>query len=146
MNILIRTLLDVPFEKVKAGFNRELFLALAPPWAKAKLIRFDGCKTGDQVHLEMQMLGIKDEWESLITHHSDTPSEWSFIDEGKVLPKPLSNWKHHHRVVRISEQQTEIVDDIHFECRPSFLAPLMFPVLWASFAIRPGRYKAFFKG
>lgn len=145
MKIFFKTSLKCSFEKVKNGFNKELFLYLTPPLIKAKVLRFDGCKTGDQVHLEINQLGKVQMWESLITHHSDTPEEWSFVDEGKLLPKPLSNWKHHHRVVRIDSEQTTIIDDIEFDCHPKMLGPIIYPFLWASFAIRPSRYRTFFR-
>lgn len=146
MKMLFRTPLNLSYEEVKAGFNRELFEFLAPQWAAFNLERFDGCKVNDEVHIELNLLGMKKKWVSLITHEGEDSSGWSFIDEGKVLPWPLAKWKHHHRVDKISDSRSEIVDDIEFEVRNPALGKLIYPVLWSSFAIRPDLYKKYFEG
>jgi ligand-binding SRPBCC domain-containing protein len=145
MNLLFKTTVYRPFEKIKDQFTRELFLKLAPGLIPVDLQRFDGCKKGDEIHIKLGPPPLAQEWVSLITFEETNASGWSFIDEGKVLPWPLSNWKHHHRVDRIADNESVIVDDIHYECSPRFLTPLMKPFLWSVFAIRPGRYKKFFK-
>lgn len=145
MKILFETPIQQSFEIIRNRFTRELFIELAPGLIPFNLQRFDGCKRGDEVHIKLGPPPFAQKWISLITFEETNASGWSFIDEGKVLPWPLSNWKHHHRVDRISATESVIVDDIDYECSPAFLTPLMKPFLWSVFAIRPKRYKKFFK-
>ena len=145
MNLVFKTSVKKSFEEIRDKFNRELFVELAPGLIPFNLKRFDGCKKGNEVHIQLGVPPLTQEWISLITFEETNASGWSFIDEGKVLPWPLSNWKHHHRVDRISATESLIVDDINYECSPGFLTPLMKPFLWSVFAIRPKRYKKFFK-
>ncbi len=142
MKLTIRTPIPLPVERIKAGFNRELFLALLP--ASAELLRFDGCERGGEVHLKLSPLGPL--WVSVITEEGTTPRGWSFVDEGRKLPFPLHRWHHHHRVDRVDESHSTIVDDISFDCDPKFLTSAVKPLLWASFRGRPGVYKKFFLG
>lgn len=141
MKLLFKTRIPKPVEKIRDRFNRELFEYLTPGWAPAKILRFDGCRTGDEVHIKL----FAQQWVSLMTFEETNAKGWSFIDEGKVLPWPLSNWKHHHRVDRISPTESEIVDDIYYECSPAWMAFVIRPILWQTFAIRPKRYRNFFK-
>lgn len=143
MKLLFETDIALPFEKVRDQFSRDLFLKLAPALIPFNLKRFDGCKKNNEVHIELGPL--KQEWVSLITFEETNAHGWSFIDEGKVLPWPLKYWKHHHRVDKITETSCRIVDDIQYECSPAFLGPLIKPMLWSVFAIRPGRYRNYFK-
>ena len=145
MKLYFETVIDRPFEKVRDGFTKELFLYLSPDLIPSKLKRFDGCKTGDEVQIILGPEFLSQEWLSLITFDETNAQGWSFIDEGKVLPWPLSYWKHHHRVDKLSDTTCKIVDDITYECSPSILSPLVKPFLWSVFAIRPKRYKSFFK-
>ena len=146
MNLLIETVVHRNWQDIKAGFNRDLFLSLKPPGVSLNLKRFDGCTAGDEVHLEMNTAGLKQLWISHITKDEQTESEWSFVDEGHKIPWPLKKWRHHHRVVSLDDKSSKIIDDISFECVQSWMNPLMYPVLWSSFAIRPARYKKFFQG
>lgn len=145
MKLLFETPVKLPFERVRDQFNRDLFLKLSPPGIPFNLKRFDGCKKGDEVHIELGPPVLKQQWVSLITFEETNAKGWSFIDEGKVLPWPLKYWKHHHRVDKIGDTECKIVDDITYECSPSFLAPLIKPFLWSVFSIRPGRYQKYFK-
>ncbi|MFP5387336.1 MAG: hypothetical protein ACLGHN_14760 [Bacteriovoracia bacterium] len=145
MKLLFTTPVPRPFEAIRDKFNRDLFQYLSPGFIPFNIKRFDGCKKGDEIHLGLGPGAIHQEWVSVITFEETNAAGWSFIDEGKVLPWPLKYWKHHHRVDRISDTESLIVDDINFECSPSFLTPLIKPFLWTVFSIRPHRYKMFFK-
>ena len=142
MKLYFETLINHPWQKIRDGFNQDLFIYLAPGFLPFKLERFDGCKKGDEIHIN---LGPGMKWISHITFEETNASGWSFIDEGKVLPWPLIYWKHHHRVDRMSETESKIVDDINFECSPKWMSPMIKPFLWQVFALRPERYKRFFK-
>jgi ligand-binding SRPBCC domain-containing protein len=145
MNLLFKTPIRRPVEVIKEGFNRDLFLNLAPSLIPFQLKRFDGCVKGDEVHVEVGPGFFKQEWISLIASSETNASGWSFMDEGKVLPWPLKSWKHHHRVDKLSPSESLIVDDIHYRTSSVVLDFLIKPFLWSVFAIRPRRYKKFFK-
>lgn len=145
MKIYFEAVVEAPFELVKKNFNAKLFLALKPPLMNLKLDRFDGCRQGDQVHLRMGALGVYRPWVSLITAHEDGAEVCSFIDEGKSLPWPLADWKHQHKMVKIDEHRTRIIDDINYQCSPRFMGPITFPFMWLMFSIRPSRYQLFFR-
>lgn len=146
MKLIFKTPISRPFEKVKEGFTRELFVYLTPPFIPSELERFDGCLKGHQVHIKLGAGPLKQKWISDITFEETNADGWSFIDEGRVLPWPLCFWKHHHRVDKISANECCIVDDIEYKCSPGFLDILIKPFLWSVFAIRPARYKSYFKG
>lgn len=141
-NLTFRTPVGSSLDKVKEGFNVELFKALKPPLLTLEVARFDGCKEGDEVHLKVG-LGLKVEWISLITKDIQTANEWSFIDEGKKLPFPLTAWRHHHRVIKSGEEAI-IIDDINFRCGPNFLTKMMKPLLYLQFVGRAPVYRKVF--
>ena len=145
MKLIFNTPIALPFEKVRDQFNIELFNFISPTLIPFKHHRFDGCKKGDEFHFEVGFQGVTQDWVGHVTFEETNDKGWSFIDEGKVLPWPLSHWKHHHRVDKVSDTECMIVDDIEYECSPAMMAPVIAPVLWAIFAIRPYRYKKFFK-
>lgn len=146
MRILFETEISLNYLKIKERFNRELFLFLKPPGVKLDLQRFDGCAPGDEVHLALNSMGLKQKWVSVMTAEKQDEKEWSFVDEGKLLPWPLKYWKHHHRVLYLDDNSSKIIDDITFNSAYPWLDALMYPVLWSSFAIRPARYRKFFQG
>ena len=124
----------------------ELFEALKPPGVQLSLKRFDGCQTGDEVHLEIGQFGIKTQWVSIITGHHQDEKECFFIDEGKILPAPLSFWKHRHVIERISADESMIIDDITYGCHGGTLVELsMWPVLWGQFSLRGPVYRRYFR-
>jgi len=141
-HMTFETIVSSSVEEVAKGFNQELFEALKPPLLTLKVKKFDGCVTGDEVHLEVG-LGITMSWVSKITSHIDTPEEWSFVDEGETLPPPLKNWHHHHRVIKRGDQAA-IIDDIHFSTGLGLLDKLIYPLLFLQFKMRGPVYKKFF--
>lgn len=141
-NLIFKTPVTSSMNTVRDGFNLELFKALKPPGVQLEVARFDGCKKGDEVHLKVG-LGIKVEWISLITEDSETENEWSFVDEGKKLPFPLTAWRHHHRVVKDGEGSI-IIDDISYSCGFSLITKLMKPILYLQFVGRGSIYRRIF--
>ena len=146
MKLLFETVIHRDLKTVKAGFNKDLFMALKPPGVNLDVARFDGCEAGHEVHLNIKSFGVAQKWVSHITEDKETPEEWYFVDEGHQIPWPLSSWKHIHRVIFLGENSSKIVDDISFECVYSWMNPLFYPILWSSFSVRPSRYKKFFEG
>jgi ligand-binding SRPBCC domain-containing protein len=145
MKLYFATQIPRSFEYIRERFSRELFLRLSAGLIPFQLARFDGCKQNDEIHILIGPAPLAVKWVSLITREETNASGWSFIDEGKVLPWPLIYWKHHHRVDRISATDSLIVDDITYECSPKLMGPIIRPALWVMFAMRPARYKKFFK-
>ncbi len=144
MHILIKTLVKGNYLKIIKRFDRELFETLSPPGAQIKLVRFDGSKTGDIVHLQLKLMGlIKQDWISEITSDGQDDQKAFFIDEGKQLPFFLTSWKHRH-VVENKNDHSEIIDDIHFKT-PSWLTDvLLYPVLYLQFVYRKPVYRKIF--
>lgn len=146
MKIYFNTVVYKDLKTVKAGFNQDLFRALKPPLVSLVIEKFDGCTVGSEVHLKLKSVGPSQRWVSLITEEKNESDQWYFIDEGRVLPWPLTSWKHVHRVISIDEKSSRIVDDITYECGHPLLSLLFYPALWFSFSFRPARYRAFFDG
>ena len=130
---------------IKKGFNEDLFLKLKPPGIVLKLERFDGCEKGDEVHLKMGAPGLLQSWVSEITDSQEGDDFWQFIDEGKVLPKPFTYWKHIHRVEKINDGESSISDSIEYHCKSQLVEKTLWLPLWLSFSIRPGVYRKVFK-
>lgn len=144
MKINIKTRVEQDYLSVKQGFNKDLFLKLNPPFPPVKLLRFDGCRRGDKVSLELNFIFFKQIWTSIITSDRTDDQEFFFVDEGKKLPFFLRFWKHKHRIIR-EESGSTIVDEINFSARLKILSPLLYPVLYAQFWYRKPIYKKIFR-
>lgn len=125
-------------------FDRQLFEALAPPIGKLNIKEFTGSKKGDVVHLEFES-PIKATWISDITSDYQDDTVSYFVDEGRVLPSPLTKWKHKHIIKDIDGDSSLIIDDIYFEAGNKLLSLLIYPFLYLSFYPRRFVYKKYFK-
>jgi ligand-binding SRPBCC domain-containing protein len=143
MKIVLRTKVDGHYQAVMAKFDIDLFKALEPKFGKMEIVEFTGSKKGDRVHIKF-LSPIKADWVSNITEHGDDGNKAYFIDEGKVLPPGLKKWKHKHIVSRISESESEIIDDIYYEGWNPVVSILMYPILWLSFYPRKNIYRKYF--
>lgn len=137
MKILIKTPITKDYHEVFALFNRELFIALKPPVVNLVVERFDGCKKGDEVHLNIN----GQRWVSHITEFYESDDEIYFIDIGVIIPPPLSNWKHIHRIVRTGQGSCEVIDDIEFTTGNTFLDKIIYPAFYTMFLLRRPIYK-----
>jgi ligand-binding SRPBCC domain-containing protein len=146
VKIYFNTVVQKDLKTVKAGFTKDLFKALKPPGVSLEIEKFDGCTVGSEVHLKIKSVGPPQKWVSLITEEKNDADQWYFIDEGRVLPWPLTSWKHVHRVIAIDEKSSSIIDDITYECAHPLVSVIFYPALWFSFSFRPARYKTFFEG
>jgi ligand-binding SRPBCC domain-containing protein len=144
MNIKISTKVNQSLLKVWEGFNLELFSKLAPPFPPVEVKKFDGCLTGDIVHLELNFLLFKQDWISDIVDQKRTESEIYFIDEGTKLPFFLSYWRHRHRLVKEGEE-TVIIDDITFKTPTILTDYLFYPLMYLQFLYRKPIYKKVFE-
>ena len=145
MHVILRTAVAQPPAQVLAGFTRELFLALAPPFPKLRLRRFDGCRTGDVVEIELDTLVKKLSWTSLITADGVQPDGTHyFVDEGQVLPPPLRSWRHRHLIEPGADGGSVIVDNLEYRTASRVLDALLYPAMWAQFAWRKPIYRRWF--
>ena len=143
MTIKISTKVNSDLKTVIRGFDQKLFLSLNPPFPPVKLLRFDGCKKGDQVTLELNFLLFKQTWISKIVDDRLEENQWYFVDEGKKLPFFLKTWTHKHLVNRIDEQAL-IIDQIQYSTGTILSDLLMYPVLLLQFLYRKPVYKRVF--
>lgn len=144
MRICLRTSVKGNYVDVLAGFDRELFEALAPPLININLIRFDGSKKGDTVHLKLKILGIfKQEWIVKITDDQVQKKMAWFTDEGRKLPPSIKSWEHNHIVEKDGENSI-IVDDIHFIPSSPLMGAFLYPGLYLQFLWRKPIYKRYF--
>ena len=146
MHLTLRTAVAQPPAQVMAGFTRELFVALAPPFPKLRLQRFDGSRTGDQVEIELDTLVTRLRWTSRITEDGILPDGTHFfVDEGQVLPPPLRYWQHRHLVQPGPHGGSVIVDALNYRTASPVLDALLYPAMWAQFAWRRPIYRRWFK-
>lgn len=143
MRILLKTPINNDLKSTYSKFNRDLFNYLKPPLVSLNIKRFDGCKTGDEFHLEIGLAGMKQNWIGQVTADRCHEDLCFFIDEGKQLPAPLSSWKHIHRVIKTSERTCQIEDDITYSTGNKFLDAAIYPVMYLQFAARIPLYKKY---
>jgi ligand-binding SRPBCC domain-containing protein len=143
MRLHLQTAVQQDFKTVFEGFNEKLFLKLAPPFPKVKLIRFDGSKPGDMVAIEIRASVKTFIWTSLIIEENVAARAAYFIDEGQVLPPPLKKWRHKHLVT--AEDNGAIIHDIiEYSTGSKILDVLLYPIMWAQFSYRKPVYKKVF--
>jgi ligand-binding SRPBCC domain-containing protein len=152
MRLTIKTPVEQSYREVFEGFTFELFQKLTPTFPRVIVKRFDGCRTGDEVHIEMELpvLNRTEQWISRIVRdgeikgNSTYNNELYFVDEGTTLPFFLSYWRHMHRIVSAEGGGSVIIDDIEYRSK-NFLTPFVYPVILAQFAARSPVYKEYFK-
>lgn len=141
MKIFLPTEINNNLHSTFGLFNEDLFKALKPPAVELNVLKFDGCKKGDEVHLEISFGPLKQKWISLITDDLISDDVCFFIDEGKKLPPPLKSWKHIHRIRKIDDHNCVIEDDIEYSTGNSILDRLIYPILYAQFKTRKPVYQ-----
>ena len=146
MHVTLRTAVSQPPAVVMAGFTRELFVALAPPFPRLRLLRFDGCHTGDRVEIELDTLVKRLSWTSLIVDDGVQPDGTHFfVDEGQVLPPPLRFWRHRHLIEPGPNGGSVIVDALEYRTASRLLDAVIYPAMWAQFAWRRPIYRRWFR-
>lgn len=146
MHVTLRTAVSQPPAVVMAGFTRELFVALAPPFPRLRLLRFDGCHSGDRVEIELDTLVKRLSWTSLIVDDGTQPDGTHFfVDEGQVLPPPLRFWRHRHLIQPGPNGGSVIVDALEYRTASRLLDALIYPAMWAQFAWRRPIYRRWFR-
>ncbi len=145
MDLKISSLVrGVSKERIKQGFTRDLFLSLNPPFPRVNLFQFDGCKTGDQVGLELNFIFFKQKWISKIIEDNEDDRVWYFIDQGTTLPFFLKSWKHRH-IVEESKSDSFIIDQISYSSGFWIIDIILYPVLLLQFLYRKPIYRKWFE-
>lgn len=148
MHIVLKTQVEQSLPDVWAGFDRTLFDKLSPPFPPVDVVRFDGCRKGDTVHLRLNFLLFRQDWISRIIDQQTSDDEIFFVDHGTKLPFFLTYWQHHHRLQRSADHagdQTIIVDDITFKTPYLLTSYLLYPLLWVQFVYRKPIYRRVFR-
>lgn len=144
MHLRLHTAVKQSPEQVNLSFTQDLFEALAPPFPKAHVLRFDGSTKGDVVQIALDFLLFRQEWHSKITKSGENAEGYFFIDEGRKLPFFLTYWKHYHGIKRATDGSTVIVDAVEFRTGTLVTDLLMLPGIWAQFLWRIPIYKKYF--
>ena len=144
MKLVLKTAVQASLEEVWEGFDQQLFLRLAPPFPRIRLLRFDGCHMGDLVEIELNFLLFRQIWVSEIVAQRSTPDEIYFVDEGISLPFFLNLWIHKHRIIRL-QSGSQIVDEVVFRSPLRIFDWLLYPAMWLQFAYRKPIYRRAFK-
>lgn len=143
MRLRVQTLVQARPPEVISGLNEALFKLLQPKFPPNRLLRFDGQRPGDEVHIELSFLGKKQLWVARILAQHFSPEEAFFIDEGKKLPFFLTAWRHKHLAYR-SGKHTVLEDDIRFRTPWWMPAPLVWLGFWVQFRARRPIYQQTF--
>lgn len=144
MQIKVKTPVRESRSKVWSAFNRELFLALAPPYPKVELLRFDGCSVNDEVHLLLKLGFAQLPWNARIVDEGSTETTTYFIDKGIVLPFPLQRWVHVH-LIEDSSCGCTITDEVTFTSGNGLVDLLIYPFLFPTIYFRKFIYRRIFK-
>lgn len=144
MKIKIISTVKTNFQQVAGGFNEKLFRFLLPSEKIARLIRYDGEKTGGIIHIRFSFPWASD-WISKITDSKKQTNEYYFIDKGVKLPFGLKQWTHKHIIKRISTEESMIVDEIDFSTGFNLTDFLVYPFLYFAFLPRKRSYRKYFE-
>ncbi len=143
MRLLLTTTVANPDpHAVLARFDGALFQALAPPFPRLQVERFDGCRPGDLVALRMDWGLGSQAWVSRITAAGQTATTAWFVDEGETLPWPFRQWRHWHLIEEDATHGGSIVtDDLTYHTASPIFDWLVRPALWALLAYRKPIYR-----
>lgn len=145
MNIIIKTKVEEDYKTVFNKFNQDLFLALKPPVLPLTLRQFDGSMKGDEVKITLGRGLLSQDWDALIIEQKESDDEIYFIDKGVTLPFFLKTWTHRHRIIKLDNGGSEIIDDIHFSTPlGKIMDILLYPVMYFQFWMRKPIYKKYF--
>ena len=142
--ITITTIVEQDMKSVFAQFDNKLFDALQPPFPPVEILRFDGSKIGDEVHVKLFTGWKKEVWKTRITERVTSEVECYFADEGYQQPWFLKFWKHRHRV-RSAANGCIIIDDIQLAFPNAAVAAMFYPVIYGQLAWRRHIYRRYFR-
>ena len=144
MNIYIATEVEQDYKTVFSKFDVKLFKQLKPPLVGLKVHRFDGCAKDDRIYVEINVMGIKQRWDALISANDENDKGIFFIDEGLRLPFFLKSWMHVHRIIN-NNNSSLIIDDINYKTQNIIFDFILYPLIYYQFYFRKHIYKSYFK-
>lgn len=144
MEIKISTKVNQDYQTVFKNFDRELLEKLTPSFIPFELLKYDGSRTGDEVHILLNVLGLNQLWITDITENSNDLEEIYFVDQSSKLPFFLKYWHHKHRILKV-KNGSKIIDEVTFKTPFKFLDYLCYPVMYLLFYYRKHIYKREFK-
>ncbi len=133
---------SMPF--VWSKFDEALLKYLSPPFPKVQILKFGGCRKGDEVLLRIDLIFIKPLWSTLITDQQTSKNEIFFIDEGVHVPFGIKFWKHTHKIIDQGNENCLIEDLIEFKSFHFILDLFLFPFLWGMIIYRKPLYQKYF--
>jgi len=139
----IQTKIGAAMPFVWSQFNEALLKKISPPFPKIHINRFDGCKEGDLVILEINLLFIRVIWSSKIIYSKQDVHQSTFIDEGITVPFGIKQWKHEHSFIKIDDSECYILDDVTYKTSNVFLDIILFPFLWGMIFYRKPFYRKY---
>ncbi len=142
--IYLETPVQVNLVPLIEGFNSSLLTRLQPPLGEMTLTRYDGNSVGDEIHIEIHLMGQTVNWVSVIAEEKQSAQEYTFVDVGRELPFPLSYWHHRHTLKQVSDGRSLIIDEVEFECRPALLEWAVKPMMLWMFKSRVPIYQKYF--
>lgn len=144
MNLKLKTAVKGNYKAVMAGFDRQLFEALKPPFGEMEIVEFTGSQKGAKVHIKFHS-PITADWISDIVEDEVTDEQAWFVDVGSTLPWPIATWVHRHIVEKVDEEHSMIIDDITFTGKNFILTLFLYPAMFFSFYPRKRIYRQYFK-
>ena len=127
-------------EEILKSFNEELFMKLNPPFIDVELTQFDGSHKDNEIKLTTNFLGYYQYWHNKVIDRFDSEHEAYFIDEGIEMPFPITSWSHKHKVIKVDEEHSYIVDDIEFKCSHFLLEFFVYPAIFITMFYRKPIY------
>lgn len=124
MNNLNEIPVKSDYKTVSQRSTKKLFCKLKHPLTSLTVLRYDGNKRGDKVHLKIGIRFVRQKWKSKISKNWDNDKEWGFEDVGIKLPFFLKSCKHRHSVQK-NENRSTIIEDIKFEPKYQFFKRLI---------------------
>lgn len=143
MEIRNKTKVKQSYEEVFAALDAEIFVRLAPPFPKVSLLKFEGCKKGDKIDIQLGFGLFKKIWKGEIVHFEHTAEHILFVDEGIQMPFGLKSWKHRHWFKKDGEG-TIIEDHITYTTNNKVLDVLVYPQFKSLILWRKPVYKKLF--
>lgn len=118
-------------KEIMSKFTQDLLLDLTPPFMDIEITQFDGNKKDDEIHIVASILGSYQSWVNIIKEAKETEDEVYFVDEAKEMPSPFTYWRHTHKVKRLNDTHSEIIDEVIFDTQNSILDLIMYPIVYS---------------
>ena len=144
--ILIKTKVNGCPKAIMKEFTKELLLKLTPPFIEVELTRYDGNKLNDEIHIISSVFGNYQSWVNYISDYHESENLIYFTDKAREMPFPLTHWEHTHKVQKLDEEKSYIIDDIRYDTGSALTNYLVYPLFYALMYYRKPIYMDTFNG